>query len=156
MFISKVQERKQIITSEWEQTGVPGSDFAKPKQWFTTARGSWSPSLPMCIICTLSFWYLVLPTKITEQPLKSQKTFWAKNEKMCMSKNYLVGDVPGEGEAAEDEWQTSSDGEVALSKCKSMLLEKFSHHLSHTSTRSHAASWTARSAGSQNLTWKTF
>lgn len=62
---------------------------------------------------------------------------------MCMSKNYLVGDVPGEEEAAEEEWQTSSDGEVALSKCKSMLLEKFSHRLSHSSTRSHAAPWTA-------------
>lgn len=60
-----------------------------------------------------------------------------------MSKNYLVGDVLWEGEAAEDEGQASSDGEAALSKCKSMLQEKFSHLLSHTSTRSHAASWTS-------------
>lgn len=60
-----------------------------------------------------------------------------------MSKNYLIGDVLWEGEAAEDEGQASSDGEAALSKCKSMLQEKFSHLLSHTSTRSHAASWTS-------------
>lgn len=68
-----------------------------------------------------------------------------------MSKNYLVGDVLWEGEAAEDEGQAGSDGKAALSKCKSMLQEKFSHLLSHTSTRSHAASWTGRSAGSQKL-----
>jgi len=31
-----------------------------------------------------------------------------------MSKNYLVGDVLWEGEAAEDEGQASSDGEAAV------------------------------------------